>query len=202
MITIRLLDNSSERYLQQADTQCLGRRWDNIAEQIKVIKPQGEENNVCAMLVYAEGQPVDRILVGNDPIDVTSLLSQFASIEISFIFSNANGYVKNSEIRTYYFADARKPDDFVPMTPEQWTNIDVVMGGSVVRQVLEGNIIRSYNLVGQVISEIDLSLLLGLEQDATDKNLTTNSKTIVGAINELNAKLGSSAQTIQDILGV
>lgn len=202
MITIRLLDNSSERYLQQADTQCFGRRWDNIAEQIKVIKPQGEENNVCAMLVYAEGQPVDRILVGNEPIDVTSLLSQFPSIEISFIFSNVNGYVKNSEIRTYYFADARKPDDFVPMTPEQWTNIDVIIGGSVVRQVLEGNVIRSYNLVGQVIGEIDLSLLLGLEQDATDKNLTTNSKTIVGAINELNTKLGSSAQTIQDILGV
>lgn len=202
MITIRLLDNSSERYLQKTDTQCLGRRWDNIAEQIQVIKPVGEEHNVCAMLVYAEGKPVDRILVGNEPIDVTSLLSQFPSVEISFIFTNADGYVKNSEIRSYYFADARKPDDFVPMTPEQWTNIDVVMGGSVVRQVLEGNIIRSYNLVGQVISEIDLSLLLGLEQDATDKNLTTNSKTIVGAINEINAKISSSAQTLQDILGV
>ena len=202
MITIRLIDDSPERYTQKSDNYCLGRRWDNIAEKVQVIKPKGEENNVCAMVVYADGKPVERILVGNDPIYITSVLSQFVNVEISFIFSNANGYVKNSEIISYYFAEARKPDDFVPMTPEQWTNIDVVLGGSIVRQVLEGNVIKSYNLVGQVVSEVDLSLLLGLEQDATDHTLTTNSKTIVGAINELNAKLGSSAQALQDILGV
>lgn len=202
MITIRLIDDSPERYTQKSDNYCLGRRWDNIAEKVQVIKPKGEENNVCAMVVYADGKPVERILVGNDPIYITSVLSQFNNVEISFIFSNANGYVKNSEIISYYFAEARKPDDFVPMTPEQWTNIDVVLGESIVRQVLEGNVIRSYNLVGQVVSEVDLSLLLGLEQDATDNTLTTNSKTIVGAINELNAKLGSSAQALQDILGV
>lgn len=202
MKTIRLIDNGPERYTQDSDNYCLGRRWDNIAEQVQVIKPKGEENNICAMIVYAEGNPIERILVGNDPIDITSTLSQFSSIEISFIFSNADGYVKNSEIKSYYFAEAREPDEFVPLTPEQWTNIDVVLGGSVVRQVLEGNVIRSYNLVGQVVSEVDLSLLLGLEQDATDNSLTTNSKTIVGAINEINAKISSSAQTLQDILGV
>ena len=202
MIIIKLIDNGCEKYTQQPDCKCLGRRWDNLAEQVQVIKPKGEEHNICAMIIYAEGNPVERILVGNEPINITSVLSQFASVEISFIFSNADGYVKNSEIVSYYFAEARKPDDFVPMTPEQWTNIDVILGDSVVRQVLEGNVIKSYNLVGQVVSEVDLTLLLGLEQDATDNSLTTNSKTIVGAINELNAKLGSSAQTIQDILGV
>lgn len=202
MRIIRLIDSGCERYTQKPDCTCLGRRWDNIAEKVQVIKPKGEENNVCAMIVYADGKPIDRILIGNEPIDITSVLSQFSSVEISFIFTNADGYVKNSEIVSYYFAEARKPDDFVPMTPEQWTNIDVIMGGSIVRQVLEGNIIRSYNLVGQVISEIDLTILLGLEQDATDYQLTTNSKTIVGAINELNSKLGASAQTLQDILGV
>lgn len=157
MITIRLLDNSSERYIQKSDTQCLGRRWDNIAEQIKVIKPVGEENNVCAMIVYADGNPVDRILVGNEPIDITSLISQFPSVEISFIFTNADGYVKNSEIKNYYFADARKPDDFVPMTPEQWTNIDVVMGGSFVRAKLQDSMIIFYNMANQEVGSVDLS---------------------------------------------
>lgn len=202
MRTIRLIDESCERYTQKPDCTCLGRRWDNNAEYLQVVKPQGEENNVCAMIVYANGNPIERILVGNDPILITSVLSQFETVEISFIFSNADGYVKNSEIVTYYFAEARKPDDFVPMTPEQWTNIDVVMGSSIVRQSLEGNIIRSYNLVGQLISEIDLTNLLSKEQDVTDEKLTTNSKTIVGAINEVNAKIGASVQTIQDILGV
>lgn len=202
MKTINIIDEGCERYTIKSDCYCLGRQWDNLAEQIQVIKPIQEADNVCAMLVYSEGQPVDRILVGNDPIDITSVLSQFPSVEISFIFTNADDYVKNSEIKSFYFAEARKPDDFVPMTPEQWTNIDVVMGNSVIKQVLDGNIIRSYNLVGQVVSEIDLTSLLGAEQDVNDDKLTTNSKTIVGAINELNAKLGSSAQTIQDILGV
>lgn len=202
MRQIRLIDDGCERYTQKPDCYCLGRRYDNLAEQIQVIKPQGEEHNICAMIVYAEGTPIERIIVGNDPIDVTSVLSQFATVDISFIFSSADGYVKNSDIVTYYFADARKPDNFVPMKPEQWTNIDVIMGSSIIRQSLDGNIIRSYNLVGQLISEIDLTNILSKEQDVTDETLTTNSKTIVGAINEINAKIGSSVQTIQDILGV
>lgn len=202
MITIQLIDSGCERYTQKTDCTCLGRRWDNMAEQIQVIKPKGEENNVCAMIVYSDGKPVDRILIGDEPIYITSVLSQFATVDISFIFTNADRYVKNSQIVNYYFAEARKPDDFVPMTPEQWTNIDIILGGSVTKVSLEGNVIKYYNLVGQVISEVDLTLLLGLEQDATDTNLTTQSKTIVGAINEINAKIGNTATELQNILGV
>lgn len=202
MITIRLIDDSPERYTQRADTYCLGRMYDHIAEEVQVIKPKGEENNVCAMIVKANGEVVDHIIIGNEPIKVTSNLSQYESVTIAFSFSNQTGYIKNAEPKSYYFAYAEKPSEFVPMPPEQWTNVDLVMGSSLTKAVLEGSIIRYYNLANQVMSEVDLSLLLGLEQDATDNSLTTQSKTIVGAINEINAKISSSAQTLQDILGV
>ena len=202
MITIRLLDNSSERYLQKTDTQCLGRRWDNIAEQIQVIKPVGEEHNVCAMIVSNNGKVIDHIIVGNEPIEVTSNLSQYSNVEIGFSFSNADGYIKNSEIKNYYFAEAQKPSEFVPMTPEQWTNVDLVLGGSIVRVQLDGTALVYYNLEGQELSRADISGLVSSKQNVIDNRLTTTDKSIVGAINEINAKLGNSAQTIQDILGV
>jgi hypothetical protein len=47
-----------------------------------------------------------------------------------------------------------------------------------------------------------LNNAIGNKQNSTDYNLQTSAKTIVGAINEINTKLGNSAQTVQDILGV
>jgi hypothetical protein len=47
-----------------------------------------------------------------------------------------------------------------------------------------------------------LNNAIGNKQNSTDYNLQTTAKTIVGAINEINTKLGNSAQTLQDILGV
>ena len=63
MITIRLIGENPERYTQKADTFCLGRMYDHIAEELKVIKPLVEENNVCAMIVKANGEVVDHIII-------------------------------------------------------------------------------------------------------------------------------------------
>ena len=202
MITIRLIDNGCERYQQKSDCTCLGKRWDNISEKILVIKPDCEQYNVCAMIVTHNGEVIDHIIVGNEPIDITTNLSQYSNVDIGFSFSNATGYVKNSSKANYYFGDSQKPSDFVPMQPEQWTNVDLVLGGSITRVKLEGTALIYYNLKGQELSRADVKDLVVDKQDIVDSKLTTNDKTIVGAINEINAKLGNSAQTIQDILGV
>lgn len=305
MITIRLIDDSPERYTQRADTYCLGRMYDHIAEEVEVVKPKSEENNVCAMMVKANGKVVDHIIIGNEPIKVTSNLSQYESVTISFSFSNASGYIKNAEPKNYYFAYAEKPSDFVPMPPEQWTNVDLVVGGSFTRAVLEDEFMVFYNLKGQELSRIDLSDFggagggilketdptvpnwakqpnkptykyeeildtptipstnglasevyvdnktsatlneskgytdtkiadlvgtapttldtigeiatalnnnpnvvtalnnaIGTKQSSVDNNLQTTSKTIVGAINEINGKISSANTQLQNILGV
>ena len=202
MITINLIDDGCERYTLKADGFSLGRRWDNISEQVTVVKPEVEKNNVCAMIVTTGGEVIDHIIVGDEPIDITSNLSQYSSVEIGFSFSNVTGYIKNSEVRSFYFGEAQKPSDFVPMQPEQWTNVDLVLGGSIVRVEMVGSSLVYYNLAGQELSRADVSGLVSEKQNIVDANLTTASKTIVGAINELNEKLGSSAQTLQEILGV
>lgn len=202
MVTIRLIDNTPERYTQEADNYCLGRMYDNIAEKVQVIKPKGEEYNVCSMIVKADGEVIDHIIVGDEPIDITSTLSQYSVVSIGFSFSNATGYIKNSETRNYYFAYAEKPSDFVPMPPEQWTNVDLVLGGSITRVKLEGTALIYYNLKGQELSRADVKDLVVDKQDIVDSKLTTNDKTIVGAINEINAKFGNTIAQIDDILGV
>lgn len=161
MITIRLIDDSCERYTQKRDCSCLGRRWDNIAEKVKVIKPKGEENNVCAMIMLHDNKIIDHIIVGEEPIDITSNASQYSNIQIGFSFSNETGYIKNSEVVDYYFAEAIKPTDFVPMPPTQEENINNLIGKSFVRSELIGNILNFYNIVGDVISSVDLSGFAG-----------------------------------------
>ena len=161
MNTINIIDKGCERYSLDTECLCLGRRWDNISEQIKVVKPVGEENNVCAMIVLYDGEVIDHIIVGDEPIDITSHHSQYPNIEIGFSFSNETGYIKNSESRNFYFADSIKPTDFVPLPPTQEENLNNVIGKSFVRSAIVEQTLNFYNVAGQIVSSVDLSGFAG-----------------------------------------
>jgi hypothetical protein len=47
-----------------------------------------------------------------------------------------------------------------------------------------------------------LNNAIAIKQNSTDNTLNTASKTIVGAINEINDRLGSAGTQLQNILGV
>lgn len=299
MKIINIVDTGCDRYTIKSDCDCLGRQWDNEAEEISVIIPEREIGNTCTMIVSADGVVIDHIDIKDVPKKITNVLSRNEVVEISFTFSNENGYVKNSEIRTFYFAEARKPEDFVPVEPEQTGKIDILLGNGIVRAVLDGNIIKFYNANGEKVQDLDLqgivvaetdptvpswakqpnkptynyneivgtpnipnisglasetyvnnkasttlsesksytdtkiSNLVGsapstldtigeiatalnnntnvvtalnnsiaTKQNSTDNTLQTSSKTIVGAINEINSKIGSANTALQNILGV
>lgn len=300
MATIKIVDNGCKRYSIQSDCYYLGRMWDNLAEHIEVIKPSCEANNVCTMIVSANGVVIDHIDVRDEPIAITNVLSRHDSIEISFTFANASGYMKNSEIRPYSFAEARKPTNFVPVTPEQNSKLNIVLGSAFVRTEEIDGIVYFYNANDVVVGTLDFSKLteitetdptvpswakepekpsydyqeilntpiipsvIGLasetyvdnkasstltesksytdtkisdlvgsspasldtiqelatalknnpaiinvlnnaiatKQNTTDNTLNTTSKTIVGAINEVNSKIGSASTQLQNILGV
>lgn len=284
MKTISIVDNGCDRYTIKSDCDCLGRQWDNEAEEISVIIPEREIGNTCTMIVSAGGVVIDHIDIKDVPKKITNVLSRNEVVEISFTFSNENGYVKNSEIRTFYFAEARKPEDFVPVEPEQTGKIDILLGNGIVRAVLDGNIIKFYNANGEKVQDLDLQGIVVAETDptvpawaknkdkptysyeeitntpsipsiaglatedfvrnkinelvnsapstldtlgelaqalkqngnvvqalntsvatkqsATDNALNTNSKNIVGAINEINSKINSANSQLQSILGV
>ena len=63
-----------------------------------------------------------------------------------------------------------------------------------------GEIATALNNNPNVVTALNNSI--SLKQSATDNNLQTNSKTIVGAINEINGKISSANTQLQNILGV
>ncbi len=161
MRTIQIIDNGCDRYTIKSDCYCLGRQWEHLAEQIQVIKPMGEENNVCTMIVSADGVVVDHLDIKDEPKDITNVLTRHLVVEISFTFSNETGYTKNSEIKSFYFEEGRKPEDFVPVEPEQTGKIDVLLGNGFVKAEVDGSLIRFYNANSEEVSSVDISSVGG-----------------------------------------
>lgn len=121
MLIINILDVGRERYEINTSSDILGRRWDNLSEEVKILFPTYEldNNTECIMIVTRNGKTIDNITVSNNvPFKVTSNLSQYESMEIGFSFSKTD-YIKNSEIKKFRFLPAQKPNDFIPVPPEE-----------------------------------------------------------------------------------
>lgn len=303
MKTIQIIENNCDRYTIKSDCYCLGRQWDNKSEQIQVIRPERELDNTCTMIVSVNGVVIDHLDIKNEPKDITDVLSRNLNIEISFSFTNIDGYVKNSEIKEFYFLESRKPENFMPTEPEQSGKLDIVLGNAFIDVDIKNGVLSFYNANNDVVKEFELPTIGGgsmgvetdptvpnwakqpnkptymyeeilnkpsipsvnglasetyvnnkastalsesksytdskisnlvgsapaaldtiheiasalnnnpnlvtvlnnaisLKQDSTDNTLKTNSKTIVGAINEINDRLGSAGTQLQNILGV
>lgn len=157
MKTIHIIDNGCERYTIKADCTCLGRQWDNEAEELQVVIPEREKTNTCTMIVSAGGVVIDHIDIKDEPKKITNVLSRNEAVEISFTFTNETGYLKNSEIKHFYFAEARKPEDFVPVEPEQTGKIDILLAEAFIRVEQDGKIIRFFNANGDLSQEIVLA---------------------------------------------
>lgn len=169
MITITIQDTNTERYTYTASANILGRRYDNIAEYITVAKPESETGRDCVMIVTYGDTVVDHIPVGDTPIAITSNLSQYASVKIGFAFLGADGYIKNSEVKQFYFLIAQKPDGFVPLPPVQKTTIDYLISHGFTGAKLENNILSFTNAAGEAVAGIKLS---GFIQEQADWNET------------------------------
>ena len=169
MLTITINDTNTERYTYTASANVLGRRYDNIAEYITVTKPESETGRDCVMIVTYGDTVVDHIPVGDTPIAITSNLSQYASVKIGFAFLGEDGYIKNSEVKQFYFLTAQKPDGFVPLPPEQKTTVEYLLSHGFTGAKLENNILSFTNAAGDTVVEIKLS---GFIQEQADWNET------------------------------
>ena len=157
MKTINIIDNGCERYTIKSDCDCLGRQWDNEAEEIQVVIPEREMDNTCTMIVSTGGVVIDHLDIKDNPKKITNVLSRNEVVEISFTFTNETGYLKNSEIKNFYFAEARKPEDFVPVEPEQTGKIDILLAEAFIRVEQDGKTIRFFNANGDLSQEIVLA---------------------------------------------
>ena len=141
MRTIEIVDNGTDRYTISADSLVWGRRYDNAAEQITVVKPEAEADSVCVLIATYGSTVVDHVIVGEEPLLVSSNLSQYDKINVGFAFTRDDGYIKNSEVVAVSFLPAQRPDGFVPSTPAQKLSIDTLIAqGFTGVGIEEGNI--------------------------------------------------------------
>ena len=171
MKTIEIIDKGQERYTIEANTYILGRRYDNNAEKIQIIKPEIEKDSICVMIVTRNNEVVDHIIIENEYIDIKSNITQYESVNIGFSFSKADGYVKNSEIKRFTTLPAQKPDDFIPVEPEQKQSLDLLSKYGFVSAELDNNMLIFKNALGNVASEVQLS---GFIQEQADWNETND----------------------------
>ena len=169
MKTIEIIDSGQDKYILKPDTNILGRRYDNIAEMLTIVKPAAEVDSACILVATYGGNVVDHIAVRGDTIEIKSNLSQYESINIGFSFSRPDGYVKGSEIKQFKFLPAPKPDGFVPVPSEQKATIDYLAQYGFVDAVLDNNILKFKNYNGDDVKEIQLS---GFVQEQSDWNET------------------------------
>ena len=108
------------------------------------------------MIVTYGGTVVDHISVGDTPVAVTSNLSQYDSVKIGFAFLGEDGYIKNSEVKTFTFLPAQKPDGFVPLPPEQETNIDYLTANGFTNATYKDNILSFTNAAGNTVASVEI----------------------------------------------
>lgn len=168
MLTIKIVDSGCDRYTIEADCRCLGRMWDNVAEEVTIVKPDAEIGHSCTMIVVNGGEVIDQIVVGDEPIKITSNLSQYQNVKIGFSFMGGD-YVKNSEAETFYFAPAIKPEDFVPVEPETKAQLNKLLSLGFAKSVYnsEQHQIEYYNLADELVQTLDVTPFI-TDQKGTD----------------------------------
>lgn len=172
--TIKILDESPERYTLKPNTRCLGRMWDSNAEQINVLFPQVEleKQTECYMIVYVDKKQIECIAVENNvPFDINNVLSRHRTVSIGFVFEGEDDYTKNSEALCFTFAEALKPTDFVPDTPTQlrlFTELVEHAFVSVGWSETEHNELEFKNLAGEVVAQLELSPFVQEQADLAE----------------------------------
>lgn len=165
MVTIEILDGDFDKYSFTRSNTILGRMYDNESEYIKVIKPESEASSVCTMIITNGDTVVDHLLINEEPIAIRNNISQYESVAIGFSFSREDGYVKNSEIKLFSFLRAQKPDDFVPLEPQQKINIDHLIGHSIINVELNDKALEFYDVNNEVAYSVDLSPFFNTQSD-------------------------------------
>lgn len=176
VVEIRIVDGGCQKYELEVSGRVLGRMYDNDAEQIVVHKPESEVGSLCTMIITSGSDVVDHIEVGEEPVSVTNAVSRYGDVRIGFSFMRADGYVKNTDVEQFFFLKAQKPDDFVPVKPEQEVTINkVVQSGFTKVEWKEGghNTLQYLNAAGEVVSEVELSGFVQEQSDLAEADETS-----------------------------
>lgn len=173
-ILVKILDTGLEYYSIEPTKVILGRQYDNEADRIRISIPEQERNSLCTMIITNQlGQVIDHIPMENNEYLITSAISQNKIVKIGFSFSRKDGYVKNSAIIIGQFLEAQKPDDFVPVQPEQKKSIDYLIKYGFTDSKLVGNELQFFNADGEKVVAFDLSPFVQEQSDLAEVDETS-----------------------------
>ena len=193
MIVLTLSGQAPSRYYINCDDDVIGRRYDNIAEAFSIKKPVNETESVCTMFATYKGRFIDSIVVENDVISIKNNISQFEYIDISFMFTRADGYVKNSEIKRFYFEEALKPTSFTPTEPQSLDDLNQLIAKAFVTATYENNVLKIKNLGGVEVFSAEIAgtpnLWVTTNQTIEYKNDNASIKTTETNLQSLQTRL-------------
>ena len=157
-VLIKILDTGAKKYELDARQYIFGRRWENNATEIIVECPESEnDNQLTAHITHG----ISAVAVGDIAIPenadgaskftVTTALSQYGSINISFSFSGKKGYFKGSAISEGIFLNAQKPVGFIPQELETPFRQQIER---INREVVEGDLKAQVDYLEETVNQI------------------------------------------------
>ena len=176
IIKIQIVDSGKDKYLIKPQPLVLGRQYENNATEIQIERPENEKDNFCFLVATNQyGEVFDHIDMTNDKCLITNNLSKHKRIYVGFYFSGNDDYQKGTEIVVCDFLPAPKPDDFVPIEPEQKKNFDYLIAHGFTNSRLNGNSLEFFNMNGEKVVSFDLSPFMQAQSDLgeTDENSET-----------------------------
>lgn len=168
MVTIQILSDGYDRYTLEADSDCLGRRYDNISEAIRVIKPEVENGRKCEIIVKSEDEIIEYQEVQEETVDITTNISQHNIVSIGFTFSDDSGYIKNSESKDFYFAGAIKPQGFIDIPSDKMNQVIEIINNGFVKAEYSNNMLVFYNTKDEVVGSVEIISGEDFEYTETD----------------------------------
>lgn len=130
---IKIIDSLKDYYTLEPKELILGRRYDHLADEIRIERPSSEKDNSC-VLIFADlsGSIIDIIDMEENSYKIKDSISQYENVTLCFSFSNDTGYRKGSEVILGKFQKSLKPYDFIPVEPERKTEIEKLLKNGVI----------------------------------------------------------------------
>ena len=172
MTVIYIKDTGYDRYTLEADNYVLGRQYDDLYEQIEIVRPKIEKDSGCTMIIAnGFGEIIDNVAMDKNVYTIRGNISRYRCVNISFSFIRADGTIKNSESETFSFMEAKDPASPIEIDPALKENLSALLAMSITNVTLDNHTLNFERMFGQNFGiQLDIAPILklgkGIKEDS------------------------------------
>lgn len=172
MTVIYIKDTGYDRYTLEADNYVLGRQYDDLYEQIEIVRPKIEKDSGCTMIIAnGFGEIIDNVAMDKNVYTIRGNISRYRCVNISFSFIRADGTIKNSESETFSFMEAKDPASPIEIDPAQKENLSALLAMSITNVTLDNHTLNFERMFGQNFGiQLDVAPILKLGKGIKEDN--------------------------------